>query len=705
MTSLAPGGASDSNLPPEEAALRLELQLLGGFAVRAAGRAVDGFESRKVRAVLAYLALQESRAIGRERLAEVFWPEVELERARRNLRQVLYNLRGALGSAGRCLVVDAREARLAAAGVAVDALRFEAAAREGLAGRGPAALAALVRALELYRGELLAGLVVSDAEAWNEWREGEAQRLRELAMAAAREALRRAEADGLHETALGFARRLGGLDPLSEESCRARMRVLARLGRRAQALAEYGGFVRRLAEELEVGPGEELRGLRAAILAEQELPGSDADRPGPTGPIVPLVGRESAWLELGRVWSEVRSGASRITLILGGRGSGKSRLVRSFLFQALAGRSGAVLLARGCPGERDALRGLLADALASLPVELVGAGSPELAAAVAGAVRALPEVRERRHDLPAADGTRPAPPERAFAKLLREMAKARRPGSAGRGTPIVLFVDDLEGSPEVFPGLVELRRAVGAASVWIVAAVRTEELAGEALRSLRASAAAIGSAPIELGALGREDVARATRTLIAPHGSEELAEGLYRASQGVPLALAEAVNLLADSSALRQEPGGAWALADSIPAAAGLPVGAEGLIDRRLELLPRTSRRLLGLAAVMGERFDTPTLLEVEGEHPKVLEAALQILIERWMVRPHLMAWAAHRRDRDLAIWQAGARRGPFEFAQRTVRDRLVASIDPKRRRLLEAEIARARARLESGHPAGRTPT
>ena len=228
MTSSAPGSTSVSRLPLGEGSLRLELQLLGGFAVRAAGSTVDSFESRKVRAVLAYLALQESRAVGRARLAEVFWPEVELERARRNLRQVLYNLRGALGSAGRCLVVDAREARLATAGVAVDALRFEAAVREGLAGRGPSALAALAHALELYRGELLAGLVVSDAEAWNEWREGEAERLRELAMGAAREALRRAEADGLHETALGFARRLGGLDPLSEESCRARMRVLAR---------------------------------------------------------------------------------------------------------------------------------------------------------------------------------------------------------------------------------------------------------------------------------------------------------------------------------------------------------------------------------------------------------------------------------------------------------------------------------------------
>ena len=80
-------------------------------------------------------------------------------------------------------------------------------------------------------------LPLRGAEGYEEWRERERARLRELAVEVAREALRRSEADGQLETALRFARRLADLDPLSEESCRARMRLLARLGRRAQALA------------------------------------------------------------------------------------------------------------------------------------------------------------------------------------------------------------------------------------------------------------------------------------------------------------------------------------------------------------------------------------------------------------------------------------------------------------------------------------
>jgi len=55
---------------------------------------------------------------------------------------------------------------------------------------------------------------------------------------------------------------------------------------------------------------------------------------------------------------------------------------------------------------------------------------------------------------------------------------------------------------------------------------------------------------------------------------------------------------------------------------------------------------------------------------------------------------AVNRRDRDLAIWKAGARHGPFEFAQRTIRERLLAGIDPDRRRALEARIEGVRQRL-----------
>ena len=703
MASPILGDTGAPHFAARAGASRLELQLLGGFSVRAGGAGLGGFESRKARAVLAHLALQGGRAIGRDRLAELFWPELELDGARRNLRQVLYNLRSVLGhAAARCLVVDAQQLRLAVAGVAVDALEFEATAREGLSGRGPSALAALARALELYRGELLAGLALSDLEAWEEWRDGERERLRELAMAVGREALRRSEADGLHEAALRFAQRLGELDPLSEEACRARMRLLARLGRRAQALAHCSEFVSRLERELDVAPGAEILALRGAIAREAELPGVDAERPGPTGPVVELVGRERAWRELGADWSEVRDGACRLTLVCGPRGAGKTRLARTFIYQALAGSAGTVLLARCPEPAAGAGRALLVDAVASLPVEVLERGRAELVAARAAVVAALPEVLERRRDLgdlPAAPG---GDPRRAVANLLRELARPRRARSGERGSPVVLFVDDLERAPEMMQELAALRREVGAGAIWILAAARSDELSASALRRLRRTAEKGGGHALDLDPLNAEDVLRAARALVGESQAEALGAALFAASDGLPLALAEAVNLLADQGALRPEWGGGWSLADPEGLARVLPADLDELIDRRVALLPKTSRRLLGLAAVVGERFDTATLLEVDSEHPAVLEVAMRILIERWLVRPRLASWTAHRRDRDVTIWQAGARHGPFEFAQRTVRDRLAAKIAPARRRVLEAEIERVRARLEA--PGERRP-
>ena len=54
---------------------RLSISLLGTFQVLLYGQAVTGFESDKVRALLAYLALESDRPHRREALAGLLWPE------------------------------------------------------------------------------------------------------------------------------------------------------------------------------------------------------------------------------------------------------------------------------------------------------------------------------------------------------------------------------------------------------------------------------------------------------------------------------------------------------------------------------------------------------------------------------------------------------------------------------------------------------
>ena len=75
----------------------LSLSLFGPWHVTLDGQPVTGFESAKVRALLAYLAVEADRPHHRDALAGLLWPEVPDSTARNNLRQALANLRQAIG--------------------------------------------------------------------------------------------------------------------------------------------------------------------------------------------------------------------------------------------------------------------------------------------------------------------------------------------------------------------------------------------------------------------------------------------------------------------------------------------------------------------------------------------------------------------------------------------------------------------------------
>lgn len=74
----------------------LTLAFFGNYDVAIKATAVTGFESDKVRALLAYLSV-EARPHRREALAGRLWPDLPEVSARHNLSQVLFNLRQVIG--------------------------------------------------------------------------------------------------------------------------------------------------------------------------------------------------------------------------------------------------------------------------------------------------------------------------------------------------------------------------------------------------------------------------------------------------------------------------------------------------------------------------------------------------------------------------------------------------------------------------------
>ena len=75
----------------------LSLSLLGPFQVTLDGQPVTSFKSNKVRALLAYLAVEADRPHRREVLAGLLWPDWPDRDALSNLRYALSNLRRVIG--------------------------------------------------------------------------------------------------------------------------------------------------------------------------------------------------------------------------------------------------------------------------------------------------------------------------------------------------------------------------------------------------------------------------------------------------------------------------------------------------------------------------------------------------------------------------------------------------------------------------------
>jgi DNA-binding SARP family transcriptional activator len=271
--------------------------ILGPLEVSRSGRAVPLGGPRQ-RAVLALLLLEANRVVSLDRLAEDVWAGRPPEGWVTTVQIYVSHLRQALepgrarGAAGEVLVTRGRGYLLRVDGARLDAARFQdgfTAGRAALeAGRYAEAAGTLRQALGLWRGQVLADL------ADYAFTRPEAARLEELRLAAVEA---RVEADlalGRHDALAAELEQLAAAHPLRERLHGQLMLALYRCGRQADALAAYRRVRDLLAGELGIEPGEPLRRLHAAVLAQDpalDWPGDPqvaADghrRPGAGAPV------------------------------------------------------------------------------------------------------------------------------------------------------------------------------------------------------------------------------------------------------------------------------------------------------------------------------------------------------------------------------------------------------------------------------------
>src|SRR5437764_9755294 len=124
------------------------IQVLGSFQVQQHGSTVTHFRGDKVRALLAYLAVEADRPHPRSALAGLLWPERPEEQALRNLSQALARLRHALADGEDPLLVTRQTVQWREGAATVDVADF-------LRLADSSDLSDLEEAAGLYRDEFL----------------------------------------------------------------------------------------------------------------------------------------------------------------------------------------------------------------------------------------------------------------------------------------------------------------------------------------------------------------------------------------------------------------------------------------------------------------------------------------------------------------------------------------------------------------------
>jgi DNA-binding SARP family transcriptional activator len=677
---------------------RYSLYLLGPPRLERDGKPVE-FDTRKATALLAYMALARA-SHSRDTLAALLYPESDQTKARASLRRTLSTLKQALGE--EYLEIDRETIGLnPAAGLRVDVDLFSGylGKCKELEHETPDACHGCIKLLEstveIYHGDFMAGFTLRDSPQFDDWQFFQAESLRRALVDALGRLVCCHSIQGEYERALEHTRRWLAIDPLDEPAHRQLMRLYAWTGQRTAALRQYRECVRMLQQELSVAPLEETTHLYEEIeanrvraprveaerAADPALSGRVAtsadslnaiDRPSPPAPRpsfpsspYPLVGRSEELKTLLNIYGAIRTDG-RLVILEGEAGIGKTRLAGEFLGEVQR-RGAAVVAARSFEGETNLAYGPFVEALRAFDPQ--SSRLERIPAQVLGeAARLMPELAQRPGVSPSSG---PLNSPGAQSRFLESVSQVLLATCAG-DPPGVLFLDDVQWSDTASLDLLTfLARRLRGRPLLLLAAWRSEQVGtGHRLRRLLAELQRAGTATlIHLSRLDRDAVADLVRA--AQGGAtQDLAERLYRETEGQPFFLVEYLALLGSGEGTESAE---WFL----------PGGVRDLLRSHLNRVSETAQQLLGAAAVIGRSFDFDTLREAGGRNELETITALEELTAQGLISE--------------AKTSGGGLGLTFDFSHEKLRALVYEGTSLARRRLLHRRVAEAlvnRARL-----------
>jgi DNA-binding SARP family transcriptional activator len=252
------------------ASRRIDFRILGRLEALGDGRGLELGGSRR-RALLALFLLHPNETLTSDRLIDELWGEDQPATAPKALQVHISRLRKALvagGGDGSDSVLVTREHgyELRVDPERLDARRFEQLLADGRGqladGRAELAAATLEEALRLWRGPLLAEF------AYESFAQAEIARFEELRLEALEELVEAKLVLGRHAEVIAQLETLISEHPYRESLLAQLMLALYRSDRQADALQAFQDARRTLVEELGIEPGQRLRELERAILAQ-----------------------------------------------------------------------------------------------------------------------------------------------------------------------------------------------------------------------------------------------------------------------------------------------------------------------------------------------------------------------------------------------------------------------------------------------------
>jgi tetratricopeptide (TPR) repeat protein len=328
----------------------------------------------------------------------------------------------------------------------------------------------------------------------------------------------------------------------------------------------------------------------------------------------PTVGRDRERAALRDGFESAAAGRGQLLCITGEPGIGKTTLVEDFLAE-LSSEGRAHGSARGRCSER------LAGAEAYLPVlealdNLVRGAVGE---AAARAMRLLAPAWYARV-APAsagggpADGPAPPPAVATQEQLKREILAFLE--ELSRLRPLVVFLDDVHWADASTVDLLAYlgARCPGLRLLVLLTYRPTELLLGQhpfvpvQLELQRHGACR----EVPLGFLDRAEVESYLGLAFPGHRlPAEFAAVIHAKTEGSPLFLVDLLRYLRDRGVIARGPGG-WGLAEAVPDfRRELPESVRSLIQKKLDQLGEVDRRLLSVAGVQGNEFDSGVVARV----------------------------------------------------------------------------------------------